>query len=258
MAGRADERRTEVNRMKQTLRSQGGFTLIELLAVMAIIAVLVAIVAPAVSGTKNSSTEAQAIQDAMQVRAAAIDFFQDQNSTEVLTSELASAITPLGVKVGEDNSATYSGSNTATTTVTANQQKSSRWPEKFIVSASTSTDSIYYLEFDTGGATIETVYIVDSDNKIIDLNDLLVDYTAIDVDTLVLSSNKYLEEEPTSGDTVTDLAGTSSDPHTFLWLFKKTKSSGSSTFDNREVKVFKLESATKVGAFYTLKYVEIF
>lgn len=226
---------------------------------MAIIAVLVAIVAPAVSGTKNSSTEAQAIQDALQVRAAATDFFQDQNSTEVLTSELASAITPLGVKVGENNSATYTGSNTATTTVTANQQKSSRWPEKFIVSASTSTDSVYYLEFDTGGATpIDTVYIVDSDNKIIDLNDLLDAYTAIDVDTLVLSSNKYLEEEPASGDTVTDLAGTSSDPHMFLWLFKKTKSSGSSTFDNREVKVFKLESATKVSSVYTLKYVEIF
>lgn len=230
---------------------------------MAIIAVLVAIVAPAVSGTKNSSTEAQAIQDAMQVRAAATDFFQDQNSSEVLTSELKGDISPLEVKVGEDSAtSTYTGTNAATTTVTVDQQISSRWPEKFIVSNSTSTDSVYYLEFDNGGAggtsTIDKVYIVDSDNKIIDLNDLLDDYTAIDVDTLIDSDQQYLEEEPASGDTVTDLSGTSSDPHTFLWLFRKTKSSGSSTFDNREVKVFKLESATKVGSVYTLKYVEIF
>lgn len=249
-----------MNKIKRSMSSQSGFTLIELLAVMAIIAVLVAIVAPAVSGTKNSSSEAQAIQDALQVRTAATSYFQDQNSTEILTNP-SGTTTPLVVKVGSLSEAYTDGSNTATTTITGTQQKSSRWPEKFITSTATSTDSVYYVEFPiTTSNDIDTVYVVDdgkapTDDNLIGQADLFSKYTAIDIAALV--TGKYLEDSPDSGDLTVTLGTTK--VHTLVWLFRKTTSAGSAiSNDSREVTVFKLESATKGATKYTLVYRQIF
>jgi type II secretory pathway pseudopilin PulG len=218
---------------------------------MAIIAILAAIVAPSVSGTKNTSQDAQAAQDGMQVRTAANEFFADQNVIEGLTSQATSTLL-VGVAT---NSETYTGTN-ATTTTASLQKVSTRWPEKLITSTSTSTDSIYYVEFPiTGSANdIGTVYVVDIDNKTIGASTLFGSYTA--VDTAKLLSTGYLGVKPDSADAKTTLGSTA--VHNFLWLFKKSTSPGSPTQDGREVTVFKLETTEKVGTKYTIKYKQVF
>ena len=67
-----------------------GFTLIELLAVMAIVSVLAGIVAISVSGSGETSRDAQTKQDATTVESAASDFFGDQGGAEVLTPKTVS------------------------------------------------------------------------------------------------------------------------------------------------------------------------
>jgi type IV pilus assembly protein PilA len=244
------DRRTEVDK-RQTTRSQSGFTLIELLAVMAIIAILAAIVAPSVSGTKNTSQEAQAAQDGIQVRNAATEYFSDQNVIEGLTTQATSTL--LGVTVAT-NSEAYTGSNSSTSTI-ASQKTSSRWPELFITSSSTST-SVYRVEFPiTATSTdIVKVYVVDKDDNTIGASTLFGKYTAVDTSKLV--SDGYMEVAPDSAASTTTLS--TETPHQFLWLFKKSKSPGSPTEDARDVTVFKLESTEKSGSTYTLKYKQIF
>jgi prepilin-type N-terminal cleavage/methylation domain-containing protein len=220
-------------------RSSRGFTLIELLAVMAIIAILAAIIAPSVSGTKDTSQEAQAAQDGIQVRNAATEYFSDRDLIEGLTTQSTSTLL-VGVAT---NSETYTGSN-ATTTSAATQKISSRWPEKFITSSSTSTNSIYYVEFPiTGSANdLTIVYVVDDDDKTIAANTLFGKYTAVDTATLV--SQGYLEVAPGTADDTTTQGSTAA--HDFLWLLKKSTSPGSPTEDARDVAVFKLAETSTV------------
>ena len=227
------------------LRSQRGFTLIELLAVMAIIAILAAIVAPAVSGTKDNGVEAQAGQDAMQVRTAANDYFSDQNAVEVLSSE---AITSVGVALptSTEDGTTFVDTETdsSTTTISATQKTSSRWPEKFITASATST-AIYYTEFALSSSNdLNEAWVLDFDDEIIGGADLFTNYTAIDIDEM-RSPKEYLTEEPKSADLTVTLGSTN--VHTVIWLFKKTTSPDSPTDDGREVLVFKLAEAKKVS-----------
>ena len=60
-----------------------GFTLIELLAVMAIVAILAGIVTVAVSGSGQSSRDAQVQEDANTARNSLTNFFDDQPVTEL-------------------------------------------------------------------------------------------------------------------------------------------------------------------------------
>lgn len=241
--------------IRQAKGSQSGFTLIELLAVMAIIAILAAIVAPAVSGTKQAGVEAQAAQDALQVRTAADDFFSDQNAVEILTSE---AVSSLAVALGTTgvNGTTFTGvTDSSTTTISATQKTSSRWPEKFITASATSS-AVYYVEFATStSADLEEAWVLDFDDKIIGGVELLNKYTAIDISKL-RSPKEYLSEDPDSANLTITLGTTN--VHQLIWLFKKTKSPDSPTDDGREVRVFKLREAVKGASKHTLIYERVF
>lgn len=225
------------------MRSARGFTLIELLAVMAIIAILAAIVAPAVSGTKDSGVEAQVSQDALQVRNAANQYFSDQDAVEVVTKD---PVTTLAVKVPATSAEgeTLSDGTATTANVNATQETSSRWPELFITSSATSTDSIYYAEFPvTSNGNINTVYVVDFGDKVISGKTLLEDYAAVNFSTLV--SKDYLEAQPQGVDSIRQL-DSSTTVHSLLWLLIKVNSPGSDDAAGREVRVFRLAQVKKV------------
>ena len=80
---------------------------------MAIVAVLAAIVVPAVSGTSETSRDAQTQQDATAAETAAADFFNAQGNAVVLESETVTLIGTI---------------NGATPSTSTSQTKSSRWP----------------------------------------------------------------------------------------------------------------------------------
>ena len=213
---------------KPILRSQSGFTLIELLAVMAIIGILAAIVVPAVSGTREASTDAEVKEGSFTVESISGDFFAAQTAAEV--------ITPLTTDIDADI-------NTDTdTAATSTQKKSSRWPETYLTGLGTST-GFYAVEFratstDTG-STVRAVNITDNDGQPISRSDLLTKYTTIDFDLLTgVSSDsradEFLSKQPKGVTLVSD-----GDYHNFLWLFKKT-SSKQTDDDGRKVAVFKL------------------
>jgi type II secretory pathway pseudopilin PulG len=81
---------------------------------MAIIGILAAIVVPAVSGTREASTDAEVKEGAFTVESISGDFFADQTAAEV--------ITPLTADINTDTD----------TTATSTQKKSSRWPETYL------------------------------------------------------------------------------------------------------------------------------
>ncbi len=246
-------------------KGQGGFTLIELLAVMAILAVLVAIVAPAVTGSREASIQAQALQDATQVRSAASKFFGEQNEAEVRTPHTVTTRTLLPAASG-----TLSDSEGVFPTgvaVTATQSVSSKWPEVFITLGATPSvdvmtigakysDVVHTVNFVS--PKVAEVVLIDKKSKTIAGEVFLERFAAIDL--AALTDAGFLQKEPAG-------AGEASDGvQNFLWLFEKTSSSDDpeNRDDSREVAVYqlvkveKLETAASDGANLKLTYQRIF
>ncbi|MBI2906179.1 MAG: prepilin-type N-terminal cleavage/methylation domain-containing protein [Chloroflexi bacterium] len=221
---------------------QRGFTLIELLAVMAILAVLVAIVAPAVAGSREASLQAQALQDAMQVRTAANKFFGQVQASEVRTSHMVTTTTLLPANSGQD-----AGIALLEPATQARQMVSSRWPEKFITRsqnppADVSTIGAGYADVVQTGLSpiVDSIVVLGSDGKTLAGKVLLERYTAVDLDTL--ATQGFLARKPAAAELRSD------NVPNFLWLFEKTSSSSAAerSDDSRDVVVFKLVKVEKI------------
>lgn len=207
--------------------NQKGFTLLELLAVMAIVAVLAGIVTTSVTGTSDSSRDAQAIQDTTTLGSAAADYFSDQGGAETLipSDPLVLAITPNVV-----------------------QMISSRWPEDFVTSiyrnvfppdAATTVTGITFLDED--GTILSTIVVETGEAIDFAVPNLLAGYTAVDFETL--TSQNYMNSEPNS---VSRMSGPYSD---YLWLFQKAGSAGAAGENSsRNVALFKLVVVEKISA----------
>ncbi|MBI2906178.1 MAG: SBBP repeat-containing protein [Chloroflexi bacterium] len=225
----------------QAVSRQRGFTLIELLAVMAILAVLVAIVAPAVAGSREASLQAQALQDAMQVRAAANKFFGQVQASEVRTSHTVTTTTLLPASSGQDGSLALLEPATQ-----ARQMVSSRWPEKFITLGQTpgdvSTIGAGYADVVQTGSNpiVDSIVVLGSDGKTLAGKVLLERYTAVDLDAL--ATQGLLAKKPAAAELRSD------NVPNFLWLFEKTSSSNAAERkdDSRDVVVFKLVKVEKI------------
>ncbi len=195
---------------------------------MAIIGILAATVVPAVSGTREASTDAEVKEGAFTVESISGDFFADQTAAEV--------VTPLTAEINANINADQ------TTAATSTQKKSSRWPETYLTGLGTST-GFYAVEFrasstDTGSVA-RAVVITDDNGAEISRSDLLTKFTAVDFGLLTGISaddraDEYLSKQPKGVTLLSD-----GEFHNFLWLFKKT-SSKQTDDDGRKVVVFKL------------------
>ena len=211
---------------KALFNAERGFTLLELLAAMAIVAVLAGIVTTSVSGTSESSRDAQAIQDSTTVVSAATDYFSDQDGAETLT--------PANPRV----------LNIAPNVI---QNISSRWPENFVTSvyrdvfppdASTTVTDIAFLDED--GAILTRA--VDETGSLGDYSavDILEGFTAIDFEVLI--DQNYMSSVPDSVSRKNDLFSS------YMWLFEKAGSAGSAGEDaSRNVALFKLTVVQKLS-----------
>ncbi len=203
-------------------RGQKGFTLVELMVVMAIMAVLASIVVPAVTGTKQTSTDTQVKQDAGAVQTAVGSFNADSNLAENLATDAGATV------LGES----LSGAKVEVT--------SSRWPE-------VSVTAKYGTEFPaTVGLAVNTVSAVtikDKDGIVLygtgqstgkGLADFVANYNVINIDTLVTMG--YSQQEPNGCDVT---FSTTKVYHNYLWLLKKV-AVGDDADGGRVVEVFSL------------------
>lgn len=212
-------------------RGEKGFTLVELMVVMAIMAVLATIVIPAVTGTKQVSSDTQVKQDATVVETAVGDYNADANAAEQLTTTTPAV-------VGES---------------TTSQITSNKWPEKTISVA-------YAASFPTSTANVTSVTIMDNDGTTLyatggatgkKLANFVLAYNAIDIDALV--SGGYLQEEPNG----VDLTFSSTKQyHNYLWLVKKVLV-GDDADGGRSVTVFSLTTVIASGSTDALIYQQI-
>jgi type II secretory pathway pseudopilin PulG len=215
---------------------------------MAIIGILAATVVPAVSGTREASTDAEVKEGAFTVESISGDFFADQTAAEV--------VTPLTAEINANINADQ------TTAATSTQKKSSRWPETYLTGLGTST-GFYAVEFrasstDTGSVA-RAVVITDDNGAEISRSDLLTKFTAVDFGLLTGISaddraDEYLSKQPKGVTLLSD-----GEFHNFLWLFKKT-SSKQTDDDGRKVVVFKLIKVDQdeIGEEVVLTYGQIF
>ena len=222
-------------------RAEQGFTLIELLAVMAIVAVLAGIVSTSVSGTNETSASTAAQQDATTVNTSASDFFSDQEGAAVITPHSATVEALITEVVG--------GVEVFDAPASVQQQKSTKWPEIYIVDDGTLTATgAYGLEFpitdpvNTTSGDVANLTIRGKDNAdgtagdIIDRTTLFEEYTAIDFDRL--ENDFFLDARTDSASQTTD-----SGFHDFLWLLRKADTAGGAgDDDSRTITVFKLTS----------------
>ena len=114
---------------KRLVRGMEGFTLIELLAVMAIVAILAGIVSVSVSGSGQTSRDAQVQEDANTAGSSVADYRGDQSVTELFKTK----------KVDVDG---FTG---------IEQKTSKQWPEIFI------TDFYDTVFVDVSGGATTTV-----------------------------------------------------------------------------------------------------
>ena len=250
--------------IKRILSGQGGFTLIELLAVMAIVSTLAGIVSTSVSGSNEASQSAAAQQDASTTTSAAGSYFADQEGAEVSVSSTVTVTALFDGEVSSD-------------VVSIEQKTSTRWPETFITeelaSVGATSTTPYASEFPTSNAATNGI-VVNVSIRGTEKADgtpgdpilrevLLSGYTAVDFDRLVgdgtdPSEGGYSEKAPSSATQITEALGV--DFHNFLWLFKKTTSSGGGgENDSRVISVFKLERVdSSTSDTVDLTYVQIY
>ena len=209
-------------------KRQLGFTLIELLAVMAIVSVLAGIVAISVSGSGETSRDAQTKQDATTVETAASDYFGDQGGAEVLTPKTVSVF---GVSNIE-------------------QILSTRWPELYI-------SETYPTVFSTSvtGSEVNSILLLTGEDStsLITPKRLQENFNAIDFDKL--TDGGYLPDLPDAATSLTPDLYTN-----YLWLFQRTSAAGASDERAaRQVTVFKLVSVqeNEIDSTVDLTYVQI-
>ena len=197
-----------------------GFTLIELLAVMAIVAVLAGIVAISVSGSGESSRDAQTQQDATTVNSAVASFFSNQPSTEV---RVPRTVTVLGV-------------------AGVTQETSTKWPEVYI------TDGYPEVFPEDNTSTVDSIVFLNPGGIQSDLtvSGLLSRFNAIDF--AKLEDGGFLPEVPDSATVA------SAGFNNYLWLLEKTTAAGGSgEGSSRKIAVFKLTKLEEIEGATTVK-----
>ena len=226
--------------LKATLKRQSGFSLVELVVVMAIIATLAGVVLVSITGTGESSKIATAQQDARIFGTSASNYFADQRGKETLTT---SAVTVVALFNDE----------TEADIVDVEQSITDRWPETFITEELASLGDIPFAPY----ANELPTFNAQSSGLVVKVNirgldqpngdpgfeisrvELLGQYTAVDFDLLV--DGGYAEKPSVTFNEISRVEGVYF--RSYLWLFRKTTSSGGSgANDSRVIALFRLIS----------------